>query len=76
MTIHPSTMNLQAIIDEFDAGVLTQRPDSVLEAARLEVEQAAIQAQFQPTLKPFRQTLYAIDSSITKTLNARYGCND
>lgn len=69
-------MTLQAIINEFESGVLMDRPDPVLESARLEVEAAAGQAQHLPTLAPLRETLFAIGSSITRTLVVRYGCND
>ncbi|RCR69442.1 hypothetical protein [Larkinella punicea] len=69
-------MNLQTIINQFEGDSLPNQPDPYLEKARLMVESAAIQAQHLPDLKHFRQTLYAIESTITKTLAIRYGCND
>ncbi|GAB3892272.1 hypothetical protein GCM10028803_04920 [Larkinella knui] len=69
-------MNLQTIIKQFESETLPSQPDPYLEKARLLVESAANQARHLPGLVQFRQTLFAIESTITKTLTIRYGCND
>ncbi|MGA0558314.1 hypothetical protein ACO2Q8_16765 [Larkinella sp. VNQ87] len=69
-------MNLQTIIHQYEDNSLPSQPDPYLERARLIVESAALQAQYLPGLKYFRQTMLAIESLITRTLTTRYGCND
>ena len=69
-------MTLQKIIDEYEAGILPDRTDPSLEAARLVVESAVDHARHQPTLAPLRGTLLNIESTISRTLANRSGCND
>lgn len=69
-------MNLQSIINQYENGNLADFPDAYLESARLEVESAADQARYTPTLEQFRNTLLSIELFINRLLFVRYGCND